>query len=145
MATAKLLGEILIEDFGLQPAAIDEAVALQPESGRRLGEILLGMKTLTPAQLAAALGTQLGLDSLETIPADAGNGELLELVPITFLKEYRVFLLDRDDGRLKVAVADCARSIVTVQSPAPEQPPDHPANDDVVAGLAWRVTAVPAG
>ena len=106
MATAKLLGEILIEDFGLQPSAIDEALAAQPESGRRLGEILLGMKVLTPAQLAAALGTQLGLDSLETIPADAGNGELLELVPINFLKEYRVFLLDRDDGRLKVAIAD---------------------------------------
>ncbi|HKK02111.1 MAG TPA: ATPase, T2SS/T4P/T4SS family, partial [Desulfuromonadales bacterium] len=106
MATAKLLGEILIEDFGLAQAALDDALAAQAENGRRIGEILVGTKALTPAQLSAALGQQLELESLETIPAEAGNGELLELVPITFLKEYRVFLLERDNGRLKVAVAD---------------------------------------
>ena len=65
----------------------------------------VALKVLRP-ELAAALGTQLGLPSLEAIPADAGNGELLELIPIAFLKEYRVFPLDRSDGRLKVAVAD---------------------------------------
>jgi len=105
MQSWKRLGEILQEEFNVSARRIEEALALQPATGRRLGEILLEMKALSPELLARALAAQQGLDFLETIPETA-DGELLALVPIGFAKEYRIFPLAQDGAHLRVAVAD---------------------------------------
>ncbi|HEY7745052.1 MAG TPA: ATPase, T2SS/T4P/T4SS family, partial [Desulfuromonadales bacterium] len=102
----KRLGEILQEEFAFPARRIEEALARQPEAGRRLGEILLGMRVLTPELLARALASQQGCAYLEAIPPELPGGELLELVPINFAKEFRIFPMERSDGRLTVAVAD---------------------------------------
>jgi hypothetical protein len=44
----------------------------------------------------------------------------------------------------KVAVIDCAAVIVSVQEPIPEQAPLHPEKVDPPAGVALKVTTVPA-
>jgi hypothetical protein len=47
--------------------------------------------------------------------------------------------------RAKVAVTEVLEFIVTVQvGDVPEHPPDHPVKVELVAGLAVRVTTVPA-
>ena len=47
--------------------------------------------------------------------------------------------------RAKVAVTEVLEFIVTVQvGDVPEHPPDHPVKVEPAAGLAVRVTAVPA-
>ena len=47
--------------------------------------------------------------------------------------------------RAKVAVTEVLKLIVTVQvGDVPEQPPDHPVKVEPVAGLAVKVTTVPA-
>jgi general secretion pathway protein E len=102
----KKLGELLREDFAIATEAIDLALADQQDSGRRLGEILLGKKAVKPAVLAAALARQADLPYLETIPEDSGDNELLQLVPIGFAKEYGIFPLGRNNGQLQLAVAD---------------------------------------
>jgi general secretion pathway protein E len=102
----KLLGEVLQQEHGLAGETIEEALATQKTSGRRIGEILLGMKAITAEGLGFALAAQQGLDFLKSIPDDAANAELLELIPINFAKEYRIFPMSRVDGRLNVAVAD---------------------------------------
>lgn len=48
------------------------------------------------------------------------------------------------DVELKVAVTEVLAFKVTVQVFVPVQPPDHPAKLEPVAGVAVRVTAVPA-
>ena len=99
------LGEIL-RDLGVPAERIDEALEAQKTSGRRLGEALLAAKAATTEQLARALARQQGCAFLAEIPAEANAADLLDLVPITFLKEYRLFPLGRADGRLRIAVAD---------------------------------------
>jgi hypothetical protein len=44
---------------------------------------------------------------------------------------------------VKVAVTVVAAESVTLQAPAPEQPPDHPANVEPWLGVAVSVTTVP--
>ncbi len=102
----KLLGEILQHQHGIAEEKIDEALLAQQEGGRRLGEILIGMKILTPELLARALATQQGLDYLEKVTSDGSTAELLGRVPISFAKEYRIFPVEHKEGRLRVAVAD---------------------------------------
>ncbi len=106
MTRWKVLGEILQADFSVPGDRIAEALKNQEISGKLLGEILLGMKAITPETLAAALAAQQGLDFLKTIPDEGAGSDLLELIPIGFAKEYRVFPINRSDGRLRVAVAD---------------------------------------
>ncbi len=106
MTRWKPLGEILAEEHGIPRMKIDGALETQKATGRRLGETLVGMKALSPTTLARALATQSGLPFVESIPAEATAGDLLELVPISFAKEYRIFPMGRQEGRLLAAVAD---------------------------------------
>ncbi|MBE0598736.1 MAG: type II secretion system ATPase GspE [Desulfuromonadales bacterium] len=106
MSSWKLLGEILVQEHAVARSRIDEALASQKESGRPLGEILLVMKTITPELLAQALASQHGLPFLDKLVGPFANEELLDQIPIGFAKEYRIFPMERRDGRLRVAVAD---------------------------------------
>jgi general secretion pathway protein E len=82
----KRLGEILQDEFKIPAQRIEEALARQPESGRRLGELLLGMKVLTQELLPRALASQQGCPYIETIPPEPPGVEVLDLVPINFAK-----------------------------------------------------------
>ncbi|MDW7644145.1 MAG: type II secretion system ATPase GspE [Desulfuromonadales bacterium] len=106
----RALAVILQEDFAVPAEKIREADEARQESGRRLGETLLAMKVITPAILSRALASQRGLEFLEAIPDSGTDADLLNLVPIAFAKEYRVFPLARREGYLRVAVADPADS-----------------------------------
>jgi len=99
------LGEILREKHGLGAEQLDAALQVQQSDNRRLGEILLGQKVITATALAQALAIQQDLSFLETIPTE-GSGELLDLIPISFAKEYRIFPMERKEGRIRLAVAD---------------------------------------
>jgi general secretion pathway protein E len=105
MAYWKRLGNILQDDFEVPAARIEEALAVQQEDGRRLGEILLAKKAIDAPTLGRALAAQQGLEFLAAIPETAG-ADLLDLVPIGFAKDNRVFPLERSDGMIRVAVAD---------------------------------------
>ncbi|MEJ2700559.1 MAG: ATPase, T2SS/T4P/T4SS family, partial [Desulfuromonadales bacterium] len=56
--------------------------------------------------MTRALAMQQGLPFRESLQAEPGSGEMLDLLPISFAKEYRVFPMERGDGRLRLAVAD---------------------------------------
>jgi len=99
------LGEILREEHGLSAEQLDAALQLQENDSRRLGEILLGQKIITVTALAQALAKQQDLPFLATIQTE-GSGELLDLIPISFAKEYRIFPVERQEGVIRLAVAD---------------------------------------
>ena len=52
------LGELLVSMTMLTPAQVEEAVLVQRATGQRLGEALLQMRLLTPDMLESALRVQ---------------------------------------------------------------------------------------
>ncbi len=100
------IGEILHQDFEVPQERIEAALREQEQKGDRLGQVLLKMKALDSATLAKALAVQFELDYLETFPEELATEDLLDLIPISFAKEYRIYPLSRQNGRLQVAVAD---------------------------------------
>ncbi|MEJ2032103.1 MAG: type II secretion system ATPase GspE [Deltaproteobacteria bacterium] len=106
MANWKRIGEILREDAGLTEAVLSEALALQEQNGKRLGTILLEKKAISAEQLARALARQLNLPFLESISLKETDPSLLDVVPIGYAKDHRIFPLRRDESGIILAVAD---------------------------------------
>ena len=102
-----LLGELLVAAGDLSASSRDAALAQQQaKPGRRLGELLLSQKSITPLQLARALAQQSGLPLLETIPPEASLADLGNRLSLAYLKDLRIFPLGRQEGGLRLAVAD---------------------------------------
>jgi hypothetical protein len=76
-------------------------------------------------------------------PHEVPVGEALTVpLPVPVVVMFRVGLTVA--VRLNAAVTDRFEFIVTVQLPAPEQAPDHPANVEPAVGVGVSVTTVPA-
>ena len=86
----KLIGEILIEHFGLSEDALSSGLSTQEEKGGRIGEILIRQKSLSEIDLLKALGFQMGMGFLPAIPVEGLNTEFTETLPIHFLKKNRM-------------------------------------------------------
>lgn len=107
------LGEILIRDAGLNQTTIDAALERQQQEPERLGQLLLQHHSLSESALQQALATQFGLEFLAAIPAAAsGVAELLERLPLEYLREQCAFPLEQTGGRLKLVLADASNSQV---------------------------------
>ncbi|HEB49130.1 MAG TPA: type II secretion system protein GspE [Desulfobulbus sp.] len=85
----KPLGTILVESFGLDPAALEEALRVQEEKGGRLGEILVQQKKISEDDLLRARSEQCGLEVCYSLPAEI-DPFFTERVPIQFLKKFRM-------------------------------------------------------
>ncbi len=83
----KHLGEILVEQFGVDPADIRDALTVQADNGRRLGEMLVGQKKISEADLLRARSIQSGLTLQATLPAEP-DPFFIDRVSIGFLKKY---------------------------------------------------------
>ncbi len=102
-----LLGEILVTAGDLSASSRDAVLAQQQaKPGRRLGDLLLSQKSITPLQLARALARQSGLPLQETIPPEASLADLGSRLSLAYLKDLRIFPLGRQEGGLRLAVAD---------------------------------------
>jgi general secretion pathway protein E len=100
------IGEILRRESGLAESAVEDALKEQQDSGRRLGEILLGKKAITAEQLGRSLAWQQDIPFLDSIPAQDADHTLLDSIPIVFAKENLIFPLRWEDDALLVVIAD---------------------------------------
>ena len=66
----KRIGEILVEMKAVTPEQVDTALIIQKEKGGRIGEVLMGMKVLAEADLLKALSFQLDIPYYEDIDVD---------------------------------------------------------------------------
>ncbi len=83
----KQLGEILVEQFGVEPESVGKALHDQLENGRRIGELLVQQKKISEDDLLQARSIQSGLDLLTTLPAEP-DPFFIDRVPIGFLKKF---------------------------------------------------------
>ncbi len=83
----KHLGEILVEQFGVEPGDIEDALSLQEDNGRRLGEMLVGQKKISEEDLLRARSIQSGMELRTRLPTEP-DPFFIDRVAIGFLKKY---------------------------------------------------------
>ena len=100
------LGTILVEQGRITAEILEEALSAQREKGEPLGQILLEQKRITESELMAALAAQLNLEVMTHISDEHLRLELVQQLPIHYLKKNLIFPFQPDDGTLRVAVSD---------------------------------------
>lgn len=100
------LADVLLEQNRLGPETLEVALAHQEESGEPLGQILIQEKTISEIELLEAISAQLGLEVKEKIGDELLNFDLVEQLPIQYLKRHLTFPFQIEDGTLRVAVND---------------------------------------
>lgn len=105
MAERRRLGELLLNSRLITPEQLEKALKVQEESGERLGKILVKLGYVTEDDILALLEFQLGVPRVSLEDYEA-NPSLLELFPEHLLKQHKAFPIARRGNRLLVAVAD---------------------------------------
>ena len=99
------IGEILVECTRLEPAQLERTLRLQPESGQRLGILLVSLGLIAERELAEALAEQLGLD---LVPSHAyGTSPVAEgRIAPEFLRQVKAVPLAECTEHVVVAMCD---------------------------------------
>ncbi len=98
------IGEILIQKFGVEPEAIEQALELQKRVGGYLGQILLSEGVITESQLLTALSEQLNLPifSKEDQPDDFNPLEFEDRLDLEFLLKNQFVPLKIDEENQEI-------------------------------------------
>lgn len=105
MTAKPFLGELLVKNGFLQQEIIDEALRIQVGSNRRLGHILVRMKTITADQLAETLAKQLDIPITDI--AEKYTREVSRILPRYLCRQYNVIPLElKQNNVLVIAMAD---------------------------------------
>lgn len=100
------LFHILNKSFGVSENVFEEARRIRREKSERLGEVLVGKNILTEHQLLEALSFLYDLPVWPDLPLDNIDFEFTRLVPIHFLKKYRMVPLVINTIEQKAAAAE---------------------------------------
>ena len=100
------LGALLVRSGALSAEALEEAIAAQPGTGMRLGELLVERKLVTRAAVARALAEQYSLEFVD-LGSTPISSDVAGLLPSALARRYgAVPVRFLDDGALLVAVSD---------------------------------------
>lgn len=101
-----LLGELLLNLGALTRPQLDEALLQQPQSGKRLGALLVDIGAVNDAALVAALGTQLDLPNAD-LRSRLPDQDVVAVMPEALARQVGAVPIRVDrDGVLEVAVSD---------------------------------------
>lgn len=104
--TRKKLGTILLERSLLSQEELQEALLHQQNTGSRLGQILLERGVVQPGDMLDALASHYGIDARHTLTFSLEKTELLQAIPVHFLKKHRMVPFAREGSVILVALAD---------------------------------------
>jgi len=104
-AIRKKVGEILIERKIITPAQLDQALQQQTQKGGYISQHLLSMGLASEEDIVRCLSIQYNMGY---IPLDNYKipKELLDVIPLKLIKIFSVVPLDKIDNVLTVAMAD---------------------------------------
>ena len=137
------LADIITTRFGVDPAALSAARQVKAEKGGVLGEILLQQKVISETQLLEALSAQYDIPFWPKLPLNDIDTELLDRIPIQFLKKHAMVPLN---CRRPLSAVDCGLNASAGADPgepvcaagwviAVRDPLDFQAQDDLVRRL----------
>jgi general secretion pathway protein E len=102
-----LIGEILVQMAGITVDQVAVALEAQEVDGGRIGEILLRSRVITEEQLLKGLSAQIGVEFAEELQPDDVDVDLLETLPIGYVKTQRCLPIRRqEDGTVLMATGD---------------------------------------
>ncbi len=101
----KLIGQILIEEGLIEEEKLQLVLKKQKESGKRLGELFLELKLITPMQLADVLALQ-GYPRLNLLEYQTLDMDLIQKVEQKVMREYYVVPFRYTNDVLYVVIAD---------------------------------------
>ncbi|TLM66052.1 MAG: pilus assembly protein PilB [Deltaproteobacteria bacterium] len=104
----KKIGEILVEMGSLAPAEMRLVLDRQPLLGRRFGEVALAEGLIGDDVLAQALARQFGLEFVDLVKSPPA-GELAETIPAELMLRFECVPVREDAAGLTVAIADPTR------------------------------------
>jgi general secretion pathway protein E len=84
----KRLSDILINDYGVDKDALDDAQRLRVEQNTTLSEVLLKKKLVSESHLLKIYSDLYDIPMVKTIPLEGVDTEFARSVPIGFLKKY---------------------------------------------------------
>jgi type IV pilus assembly protein PilB len=103
---SRLLGRILKDLRLVTESQIQEALAIQKESGGALGEILVERNYITREDLTLALATQSGMEVIENLDDMEIPPEVISRVSPSIAQVYRVVPVKFENDTLTIALAD---------------------------------------
>ncbi len=109
----KRFGQYLIERNRITPKDLERALALQRESGTKIGKILVDMGFLTEKDACLVLCEQQGFPYIDPEDFPDNIPDILESVTLKFLKANNMLpiSLDEEEGILHVAVEDVKNAV----------------------------------
>ncbi|QIN82971.1 hypothetical protein GBA63_10165 [Rubrobacter tropicus] len=99
------IGDILVAAGDIMPEQLEEALALQREDRREIGQILLSLGYVGKAVLARALAARLRLEYVEITERDVDRAAT-SLVDPRVLRKYGAMPMRVEGGRLVVAMSE---------------------------------------
>jgi len=102
---AKRLGDLLVERRLITPGQLEEALKVQEQRGGLLGQILVTLGYATEEAVAQALTAQYGFPYLPLTHYSI-DGDVLQLIPENVARQYCLVPVDRIGDTLTIAMAD---------------------------------------
>ena len=101
----KKLGEILVHYKIITPQQLKKALDLQKDTGKRIGEILIDKGWVTQDEINWTLGRQLDIPYVQ-INIENINIQLAKNIPEYTLRKFKFLPLIELNGELVIAMAD---------------------------------------
>ena len=99
------LGDLLIQESLITAAQLDQALADQKKSGRKLGRIFIDHQWVSEVQIAKAVARQLRAPYLDLANRNL-RPEVAALLPEMHARRLRALPIEDNPGALRVAMAD---------------------------------------
>ena len=101
----KRLGELLCDKNFLTASQLEAALEAQKKSGHKLGRLLQESGTVSSRRILETLVEQAGLEKVTLEDRTIGR-DVLEMVPAEVVSQHSLMPIERQNGRLTVAMAD---------------------------------------
>ena len=101
----KRLGDVLVEAGVITEQQLQETMTEQVSTHKRIGQILIEKSLITEDKLVEILEQQLGLPQVNLYSYNI-NPEVATSIPLYLAKRHLVIPIDKQEGLLKLAMAD---------------------------------------
>ena len=103
-----LIGDILLRQTLLSEENLADALSFQEQqtSEKRIGQVLVETGQVGEDDLCRALAEQWELAYVEEIPAESASRELLQSLPIEFLRKHGILPFQNGEDEVTIAVTD---------------------------------------